>query len=556
MARPSSKDSGPTATDLIEESVHLLRKNPRELIWYYAGAGPFAVALLYFWAYVTWFVPPDGEVAAGALFLAVVFCWMKAAQRRFALGVCARRMGDEPSRWSYRKWTTEISTQLRLQSSGILLVPLSLIFAVPFGWVYAYYQSATVAPEAGDASVGRHERAVAQAKLWPKQNHAALAILSGLWLMVFLNVAAAFYLVPMLASRWLGLKTIFALEGWSYFNSTFLILVTVLTHLLVDPLIKIFYVLRVFHADARKTGIDVTLVLKRERLLRRRTASGAALLLVLGFGLAPSPRAQAAEVAAETRVVSTQELDRSLNQVLEEPDFRWRLRPTPAPPSKEKEGMIKGFIRSTFSILKQMAQTVSRWFHKMSDWISDLFPGKKEEAKADEVKNPGNTAGFDWMAGLQLAAYILLIAVIVLLVFVALKVWRHNRSSRPFAASAQLPAAAPDLHDESVEASRLPADGWLELARQKVAAGEWRLALRALFLATLARHAHQGWVSLAKFKTNLDYEVELKRRVPSRPAVVDEFRTRRRRFEEVWYGTLPASDGLVRDWLQQMEGQG
>ena len=74
MPRVPSKNSGPGVADLIEESVHLLRKNPRELIWYYAGTGPFAVALLYFWGYVTWFAPADGEVAAGALLLGV---WQK-----------------------------------------------------------------------------------------------------------------------------------------------------------------------------------------------------------------------------------------------------------------------------------------------------------------------------------------------------------------------------------------------------------------------------------------------------------------------------------------------
>ena len=105
------------------------------------------------------------------------------------------------------------------------------------------------------------------------------------------------------------------------------------------------------------------------------------------------------------------------------------------------------------------------------------------------------------------------------------------------------------------EASRLPADGWLELARQQMAAGEWRLALRALFLATLARHAYEGLLSLAKFKTNLDYEAELRRRAHSRTVLVEEFRGRRRQFEEVWYGAAPASDALVRDWLQRMEGR-
>jgi len=46
------------------------------------------------------------------------------------------------------------------------------------------------------------------------------------------------------------------MSGWSYLNTTFLALVAVLTHLLVDPLIKTFYLLRVFHGQARHTGAE------------------------------------------------------------------------------------------------------------------------------------------------------------------------------------------------------------------------------------------------------------------------------------------------------------
>ena len=116
-----------------------------------------------------------------------------------------------------------------------------------------------------------------------------------------------------------------------------------------------------------------------------------------------------------------------------------------------------------------------------------------------------------------------------------------------------MPVSTPDLRDEHVEASRLPEDGWLALAREQMAAGEWRLALRALFLATLARHAQAGRLTLARFKTNMDYESELRRRAPGQGEVIEEFHGRRRQFEDVWYGAAPASDRVVREWIQRME---
>ncbi|MES1168075.1 MAG: hypothetical protein ABUL61_02780, partial [Oleiharenicola lentus] len=232
MAPAKTKQAAPGAADLIEESVHLLRQHPQELAGYYAATGPFALGFLYFWSYVTWFSPGDGEVAAGALLLALAFGVMKAGQNRFALRMLGRRVGEVPARWTARDWLAETLAQFRLQASGIVLVPLAAAFGVPFAWVYGYYQNITALPRVEDGEPAkRHEQAWALILPWPAQNHWMLLILSGLWLMVFLNLAVAFYLVPSLATQWLGLRTGFALDGWSLFNTTFLTLVAVLTHL-------------------------------------------------------------------------------------------------------------------------------------------------------------------------------------------------------------------------------------------------------------------------------------------------------------------------------------
>lgn len=556
IARMAKTKSEPSASDLIEESVHLLRRHRRELVWYYAATGPFAVALLYFWAYVAWFVPADGEVALGALFLAGLFGWMKAGQHRFATVLLARRLGDEPGQWKTRRWLAEIAAQFRVQASSVLLVPLAAVFGVPFGWTYAYYQSATVLSlPIGTETSERRRLAWEQMTLWPAQNHRALAIFSALWLMVFLNIAVAFYAVPMLATQWLGMKTIFAFSGWSYLNSTFLALVAVVTHLLVDPLIKTFYVLRVFCGGARKTGDDIRLVLAREKMARRKFAAGAALLIV-SLMLFATPRIHAKDSIPRAQTAPPLVLDRALNEVLDQSEFRWRLHPLPVPIERKKEGLLRGFVRSTFEVLRQVVKTVARWIGDVYDWVGNLFPGGKSGRDDDARLAKAAGSGFAWMATLQLVAYVLLIGVGLFLIFMIWKVWRHNRDTRPLAAPAEIPAVTPDLRDETVEASRLPADGWLDLARKQIAAGEWRLALRALFLATLARHAHSGWLSLTKFKTNLDYEIELRRRAYGQTAVLGNFRDRRRQFEEVWYGEVPASDALARQWLQQMEDRG
>jgi len=86
-----------------------------------------------------------------------------------------------------------------------------------------------------------------------------------------------------------------------------------------------------------------------------------------------------------------------------------------------------------------------------------------------------------------------------------------------------------------------------------MAAREWRLALRALYLATLAGLAADGLISLAKFKTNLDYERELRRRALTRHELVARFAARRKMFEDVWYGHAAPVEPAVRGWLAELE---
>ena len=61
-------------------------------------------------------------------------------------------------------------------------------------------------------------------------------------------------------------------------------------------------------------------------------------------------------------------------------------------------------------------------------------------------------------------------------------------------------------------------------------------------------------MSLAKFKTNLDYEREARRRSLGRREVVARFATRRVAFEAVWYGNTEPRESEARDWLVEMEG--
>ena len=75
-----------------------------------------------------------------------------------------------------------------------------------------------------------------------------------------------------------------------------------------------------------------------------------------------------------------------------------------------------------------------------------------------------------------------------------------------------VPLQKPDLADEEIEAHQLPDNEWYALAREKMAAGEFRQAQRALFLAILSYLASHRFITVERWKSNTDYEKELGRK--------------------------------------------
>ena len=94
----------------------------------------------------------------------------------------------------------------------------------------------------------------------------------------------------------------------------------------------------------------------------------------------------------------------------------------------------------------------------------------------------------------------------------------------------------PDLNDESTKADDLPANRWLMLAEEFTAKGELRLAMRALYLATLAYLAEHEMITIEIYKSNREYERELRRRAHESKELLVIFSKSLNLFERVWYG--------------------
>src|SRR5262249_45265204 len=106
---------------------------------------------------------------------------------------------------------------------------------------------------------------------------------------------------------------------------------------------------------------------------------------------------------------------------------------------------------------------------------------------------------------------------------------------------------------ENVSAEQLPEDGWVKLARELLERGEFRLALRAFYLASLAHLAQRNLISLARFKSNRDYQRELQRRGHSFPSLVQLFADNILMFDRTWYGMHEATRDAVQQFATNVE---
>jgi len=258
------KGQGRTAIELLEEAVHLLRISPFAALGrYYIGTLPFILALLYFWADMSRGAFASNRLIPSSFTLALLFIWMKSWHTIFAQFMRARINITPASGLSLGQFLRLAETQSLVQVTGLILIPLSLLFSLT-GWFYAFYQNYSILDNGQGKIKDLLNRSWMQSKLWPGQNHALLLIMSLLGIFVFLNIAICLYLLPQLLNSILGIETLFTMSGQlSLLNTTYLAITLGITFLCLDPLLKTAYILRCFYGESLSSGEDLKADLKK-----------------------------------------------------------------------------------------------------------------------------------------------------------------------------------------------------------------------------------------------------------------------------------------------------
>ena len=539
---------GKGAFDLIEEATHRLRTVPiGTLAVYYLGAIPFVLGLLYFWADMSRSPFAGQHLIDSALGMAGLFLWMKFWQVIFARRLRAHVAAEPAPHWTVRRWGRVFLTQAFVQPSSLFVIPLSLVPALPFAWVYAFYQNVTALDDGGPAGVlPLLKKSWKQAVLWPRQNHIILAMMTAFGFYVFLNWVVTGLMLPHLIKMLFGIESVFTRSTFSVLNTTFFAGMLGLTYLCVDPILKTVYVLRCFYGESLESGEDLRAELNS--VVAASQPIAAMVVLLLGL-LCASPLKAADAPAAATSpaktpvssAVAPADLDRAINRTIHEDKYTWRMPREKIVEPAAQESMMARFFDKVGAMLRKWARAVLDW---LGDWLRKLF-------RHVPTHSDSGTSGYGWIEALYILLYGLVAVALAALAILLYRVWRDRRSPAVVASEPIQPV--PDINDENVGADQLPEDGWAKLARELLDRGELRLALRAFYFASLSHLAARNLISIARFKSNRDYARELHRRGHSFTDLLSMFGDNLESFERIWYGLHEVNRELVDRFAANVE---
>lgn len=543
MKRKDQRIAGLPSMDLLEEAVHLLRDLPLAgYVPYMLGTFTFWGAILYFWADMSQGLQARNHCAPGALVVAFAYLWMKTWHAVFVSGLKRHLTGLEGDSWTIGRFWRCFCQQAALQPTLFIIMPLASIVALPLGWTIAFYQNLSWTADGHEEGFRALFRRNWQVSCqWPRQNHMLLVWLTLFTLFVLLNVLMMFNFIPGILKLLFGIETVWTMGGWSMMNTTLWAACIAISWSCLEPLVKASYALRCFYGESLTTGEDLKAGIRSLRL----APSAAVLLIAFLLSFAPAT-ARADEAPAKEPTVQTGKLDQSIEDVLSQRRYQWRL-----PPGQQElgEDAELNWLQKALKEIQQMVidamKGIVKFFMRVRDWFYDLFPKPKPKVETS------NSSPVDWMSGMRLLLFVLLAAVAVALGIFLWRYWSRQKSVPVIGAEAV--PVRPDLTDENISAADLPENEWLIMAREQIAAGNLRLALRAFYLAGLAHLGERELLRITRFKSNQEYVRELNRRARSKPELLTTFSDTVLEFERAWYGLHEVTPESMGDYQRKVE---
>ncbi len=554
-----------TSLQLIEEAFHLLRTaSSTTLLLNFLGTVPLACLLFYYWADMSHSRYADRDSVVAALVLGIAFFWKCSFQAAFCRrlweqihpGQIPRQRGWQAFRYHAALWC--------FHALAIPVLVLAICFVLPLCWMIASLHNATVLALTQDYGTTALRRltwnAVKHSHHRWAQNVAICVTMGFIGFFAWLNVVAACSLVPLFGKMFFGIESQFTINAEALFNSTFLFGTVLIAHLGLSPLIKAIYVLRCFYAESRVTGADLLSRLAGVRRERRRPSPGtprsprrkvAALLagfLVATTGAAPL----SAEDALPPPGPDRETMDRAIRDAMAAKKYQWKLsRDELAGNLPSADSWLQRQLTQIADSVDEQLRRFRAWLKKRADAIwKRLRENQRQPRPPREFKGFGEGFAQSLNSALSVALVVLVTGLVGWFVWVLVKHYRpvSRKGGGDATASGDV-----DLESEELVASQLPEDEWMKMAREQMARGESRLAIRALYLATLAHLGERGLLRIQKHKSNRDYRGELALRARQRTRLREAFRENTGLFERAWYGLHAIGEEAVRHFMENYE---
>jgi hypothetical protein len=180
-----------------------------------------------------------------------------------------------------------------------------------------------------------------------------------------------------------------------------------------------------------------------------------------------------------------------------------------------------------------------RFLQWLGKWLEELF---KRSEREPVTRSPNAGA-----AGQGVANILVVVLVAGVVVVLALVLLRALGKAPLAGEGSQLEVSTQDaatLAADPTNALSRPPEGWAHLADELAARGEYREAVRSLYLALLSRLHREGVIHYDTTLSNWDYL----RQFRSRREWLPSFRELTRRFDFAWYGNLPVGAEGYRDF--------
>ncbi len=516
MAMPRKKPKS-NLIQTVEESTELLRRLPVQAwAWWICGTLPFVCALLHFWNRMSRAANAWERLGTESLILALLYVLMKVCHAFFADHLMRQlRGGKAAERLPFRGWLRLFTSQALIHCSMPWVLTLASIAMVPFGWAYAAYHNASLLTLQVLREGGRTRDilrlAVQQSHFQPGQNHGLIMIIMVFAMIVWMNLMIGLVTLASISTAITGSENMFTRNPFFLMSSGVMAATICLAYLITGPLVKAIYALRCFQGLSVKTGED--LIVKF-----RRAGTAMAAVFILG-----ATGASAAEAPARS---APEQLQNKIQEVLQEDDFQWRL---PRQDNAAESGWIHDFVKAITNAIHDMGKSLSHWVDEgMVQWIKRLLRDFGRHSSSD-----GAPSQQSWATMVQPILWALLIVLGVTMLVILFRQWRRLP---PRAVVVPTTASAINLESDAVVASQLPESEWMRLAQEKMASGDYRLAMRALFLATLAHLGERQLIAVSRSKSNGDYRRELSFRARGRTGLQAAFDQSVNVFDWAWYG--------------------